>query len=133
MKIIDVCVGIIIDSNQNILITRRASKDHFAGGWEFPGGKIEPGETVFTALVRELKEELNISILVKKHCIELIHHYENLSVRIIAFYCDILYGKPKLSVHDELKWVKKEELLSYELLAADIPIAQKIIEDLKNA
>jgi len=72
MNRIRVAAGVITD-NDKVLITRRALKENFAGGWEFPGGKIELNETPEDCLIRELKEELNIDISIDKFCTEATH------------------------------------------------------------
>ncbi|MEW4371751.1 (deoxy)nucleoside triphosphate pyrophosphohydrolase [Paenibacillus kandeliae] len=128
MKTIKVSAGVIID-NDKVLITRRASTENFAGGWEFPGGKIEVYETPQECVVRELKEELNIDVAVGAFCTETTHHYEDFSVTLIAYYCTIVKGEISLSVHDKYKWIKIKDLLGHELLLADVPIAEKIVED----
>ncbi|HOQ01884.1 MAG TPA: 8-oxo-dGTP diphosphatase MutT [Acetivibrio sp.] len=128
MKRIKVTAGIIID-NDKVLITRRAPKENFAGGWEFPGGKIEINETPEECLIRELKEELNIVVCVGKLCAEVAYDYDDISIDLIAFYCTIVEGEIQMSVHDKYKWVKINDLLKYNLLPADIPIAKKVMEE----
>jgi len=124
---IRVTAGIIMD-NGKVLITRRAPKENFAGGWEFPGGKVEINETPRECLVRELKEELNIDVSVGEFCTEVYHDYSNISIKLMAYYCTITHGEIQTSVHDKYKWVKIKDLLKYDLLPADIPIAKKIME-----
>ena len=133
MNIISVSAGIILNDRKEILLTERISTDKIFSGWEFPGGKLEKDENAEQALIRELKEELNVLVKVESYCLDVIHHYPNISVNLTAFYCRIVSGEPNLIVHNGLKWVKYNELLSYQLLPADIPIAKKIIEDFKNA
>lgn len=128
MKIIKVTAGVITD-NDKVLITRRAPKENFAGGWEFPGGKIEINETPQACLARELKEELNIAVSVGKFCTEVAHDYGNMNINLIAYYCTIVDGKIQISVHDKYKWVKINDLLKYDLLPADVPIAKKVMEE----
>ena len=133
MNIISVSAGIILNGRKEILLTERISPDKIFSGWEFPGGKLEKDENAEQALIRELKEELNVLVKVESYCLDVIHHYPNISVNLTTFYCRIVSGEPNLIVHNALKWVKYNELLSYQLLPADIPIAKKIIEDFKNA
>jgi 8-oxo-dGTP diphosphatase len=128
VKRIKVTAGVITDQDK-VLITRRAPKENFAGGWEFPGGKIESNETPQACLARELKEELNIDVSVGKFCTEITHNYGNVNVQLIAYYCTIVDGEIQISVHDKYKWVKISELLKYNLLPADIPIAKKLMEE----
>lgn len=130
MKIVKVSAGVIIDKDK-VLITRRAPKESFAGGWEFPGGKIEVNETQQECLIRELKEELNIEVSVGEFCSEVIHDYGTIRINLIAYYCTIINGEISITVHDKFKWIKINDLLKYDLLPADIPIAKKVMEDYK--
>lgn len=127
MKRIRVTAGVIKD-NDKVLLTRRAPKENFDGGWEFPGGKIEINETPQACLARELKEELNIDVSVGKLCTEVAHDYGNMNINLIAYYCTIIDGEIQISVHDKYKWVNINDLLKYDLLPADIPIAKKVME-----
>ncbi len=127
MKAIKVTAGIITDSDK-VLITRRAPKEKFAGGWEFPGGKIEVNETPQECLAREFNEELNITVSVGKFCAEVNHDYGNMNINLIAYYCTIVEGQIEISVHDKYKWIKINDLLKYDLLPADVPIAKKVME-----
>ncbi|MEB9895596.1 (deoxy)nucleoside triphosphate pyrophosphohydrolase, partial [Bacillus cereus] len=130
LKTIKVSAGVIIDKDK-VLITRRASKENFAGGWEFPGGKLESCETPQECVARELKEELNIDVAVGDFCTEVTHNYEAFSVNLIAYYCTMVKGEISLSVLDGYKWIKIKDLLEYDLLPADVPIAEKVVEDYK--
>lgn len=105
MNRIRVAAGVITD-NDKVLITRRAPKENFAGGWEFPGGKIEANETPEDCLIRELKEELNIDVSIDKFCTEVTHDYGNININLIAYYCTITDGTIQISVHDKYKWVR---------------------------
>ncbi len=128
MKIIKVTAGIITDKDK-VLITRRAPKENFAGGWEFPGGKIEANETPQECLARELKEELNISVSAGRLCTEVTHVYGNMNINLIAYYCTIIDGKIQISVHDKYRWIIINDLFKYDLLQADVSIAKKVIEE----
>ena len=128
MKTIQVIAGVINDIDK-VLITRRAPQEHFAGSWEFPGGKIENNETQQECLKRELKEELNIDVAVGKLCTEVIHDYGDVNINLIVYYCTIVEGEISISVHDRYKWVRINDLLEYKLLPADIPVAKKVMED----
>jgi 8-oxo-dGTP diphosphatase len=128
MNRIRVAAGVITD-NDKVLITRRAPNENFDGGWEFTGGKIEANETPEACLARELKEELNISVSVGKFCTEVTHDYGNININLIAYYCTIIDGIIKISVHDKYKWVKIMDLPKFDLLPGDILIAKKVMED----
>ncbi len=126
VKIIKVTAGVITDSDK-VLITRRAPTGNFAGGWEFPGGKIEVNETPQGCLARELKEELNIVVSVGEFCAEATRDYGNMNINLIAYYCTIVHGEIEISVHDKYKWIKINDLLKYDLLPADVSIAKKVV------
>lgn len=119
----------IIEKDGKILITRRAPGQKQAGKWELPGGKIEPGETAQVCLMRELKEELGIAAEIGKKTGESIYHYEHGVIRLIAFKAVWLSGQIRLSVHDEYAWVKPDELLTYDLAPADIPIIRELCKN----
>lgn len=131
MKTIKVVAGIIIDSDK-VLIARRGSKESFAGGWEFPGGKIEAGETPQEALIRELKEELDVTISIGELCAEITHNYGDVNINLISYYCRIIDGKITMSAHDMYKWVDIKHLLEHNLLPADIQVAKKMLENSLN-
>ena len=128
MNRIKVTAGVIVD-NDKVMITRRAPHKDSAGGWEFPGGKIEVNESPEDCLVRELKEELNIDVFIDKFCTKVNYNYPNKNIKLIAYYCRIIGGSIRLSVHDNYMWVKISDLLIYDLLPPDITIAKKVIAD----
>lgn len=126
----DVTAAIIID-NGKILIAQRADNQKLAGKWEFPGGKVEPGETPKECLVREIREELGIAIEAEEFFAESIYRYETGTIKLIAYKARWLDGEYKLSVHSQIKWVGPNELDRYDFAPADIPIIRKIKEELK--
>jgi 8-oxo-dGTP diphosphatase len=121
----DVTAAIIIKEGK-VLIARRALGENHAGGWEFPGGKIEPGETPEQCLKRELFEELSIDTKIKGFFAESVYEYSTGSIRLLAYFADILRGDIGLSVHDQIEWAEPGHLLDYNLLPADLPIAVKL-------
>ena len=128
----DVTAAIIIENNK-VLLTRRAPGEKHAGWWEFPGGKVEPGEPPENCLRRELREELEIDAAIGKKLIENIHRYDTGAIRLMAYHATILSGTPCLHVHDEYQWVDVSDLNQYQLLPADVPIAEYLQEmELKN-
>ena len=114
----------IITLEDKVLLTRRAPGEKHAGGWEFPGGKVEPGESPETCLRRELLEELEIETIIGEKLTESIHTYETGAIRLLAYRATILSGSLQLHVHDEYQWVSTAELTQFELLPADVPIAE---------
>ena len=116
----------ILRQGKAVLITRRGPQMSLAGMWEFAGGKVEPNETTEECLKRELREELSIEVEVESLMCFSDYTYEHGSFRILAYEARIIDGQPTLNEHEELAWVMPEELLSYDLLPADIAIAQHI-------
>lgn len=117
----------IIIKDKKIFIARRAQGEKFAGGWEFPGGKIEAFETPEECLRRELYEEFGIETKVGDFIAESIYEYPTGSIRLLAFIVDIISGEICLTVHDAYRWVDVCDLLNYDLLPADIPIANRLM------
>ena len=111
----------IICRNGKILICRRANGS-CAHLWEFPGGKTEPGETPFECLIRELREELNVEIKPLREYCRSVHG----ELSFVFIEAEITSGEPQLSVHEEMKWVKPEELTEFEWCPADKPVAEKL-------
>jgi 8-oxo-dGTP diphosphatase len=116
----------IIEKNGSILLARRAPSSKLAGMWEFPGGKIEEGESPEECLVRELREELGIETSVHELLAESVYHYEHGCFQILAYRSQIHAGEIELRDHDQVAFVPVLDLLSYALLPADIPIAEAI-------
>ena len=127
-KIIEVVCGIICDENGRILLTRR-SKGEFAGKWEFPGGKIEAGESYEECLSRELREELSICVVIDSLYMKYEHPYNSFSINLISLVCQYESGKIKLTEHDDYSWVIPAEFRNYEFVEGDIRLADKITKD----
>lgn len=96
--------------------------------WEFVGGKVEAGETHTQALVRECREELDISIQVESLFMELIHEYPDLTVRLSLYHAGIISGTPKLLEHNDIRWITVQEIDEYEFCPADADILEKLKE-----
>ncbi|WP_371372773.1 8-oxo-dGTP diphosphatase MutT [Sporomusa aerivorans] len=116
----------IIQHKENILIARRPPGDPLAGKWEFPGGKIEPGETPEECLRREIKEELSIGIVVGDFFAESIYNYPAKTIRLYAFWSAWLSGEIELRSHDTVEWVNIEDLKKFDFAPADIPFINKL-------
>ena len=132
MKTIRVVAAIIKAVNENgepiIFATQRGYGD-FKGGWEFPGGKIEEGETPQEALVREIKEELETEISVGELIDTIEYDYPTFHLSMDCFWAEIVYGDLVLTEHEVAKWLTKDELGSVEWLPADITLIDKIRAD----
>lgn len=125
MKI--VTAGIIIQGDK-LLIVRRALMEKLAGFWEFAGGKLEENETLQECIERELREELSIETVAGNELYRSSYIYEHGSFEIVAIEVTIKSGYPILTVHDELAWIKIEELINYKLLPADVSIAKFLLD-----
>ncbi len=119
-------VAAVIVKNGKILITQRPKGKKQENFWEFPGGKIEPGEAPHTALLRELSEELDIIISVGPLVAKVLHNYDWGQVEIQAYLCEWIGGQIKhLEVQDH-HWVAPADLRSHNILPADAPIIEKL-------
>ena len=123
-------VAAVIESDHKIFATQRGYGE-FKGGWEFPGGKIEPGETPLQALVREIKEELDTEIEVGELIDTVEYDYPSFHLSMDCFWCKIVKGNLVLLEAEASKWLAKDELYSVEWLPADEGLIKKIEENWK--
>ena len=123
-KTIYVVAAVIRDENK-IFTTQRGYGD-FKGYWEFPGGKIEEGETPQEALIREIKEELETEIAVLELIDTIEYDYPKFHLSMDCFWAEIVSGDLTLKEHEAAKWLSKDELDSVEWLPADIALIEKI-------
>jgi len=121
---ITVTAAILFKGNK-IFLARRNSEIKHAGKWEFPGGKMEQGESGEQCLSREIREEFSINITVDDFFAESIHEYEHAKIRLLAYHITWVSGKMDPKDHDRIAWVSPDKLLEFDLLPADIPIAQE--------
>ena len=123
-------VAAVIRSDNKIFATRRGYGE-FKGGWEFPGGKIEPGETPQQALVREIKEELDTEIGVGELIETVEYDYPTFHLSMDCFWCTIAKGNLVLLEAEASKWLTKDDLYSVEWLPADAGLIKKIEKNWK--
>ena len=126
MALVHVAVGVILDSRNRILIARRAESAHQGGLWEFPGGKVEPCETVQQALRRELREELEIDIGSCEPLLEIHHDYGDKAVLLDVHVVRDFSGSARGCEGQPLAWVGADELGNYECPAANRPIVEAV-------
>lgn len=112
MKLIDVVCGVVLNKNEKILITQRKDLNN---KWEFPGGKINPKESIQNSIIREIKEELNIDVVYNK----ILFKTEHKPFRLIFVMCDYISGKICLKEHLNFMWIEKTDLIKYDFLEGD--------------
>ena len=124
---IDVVAALIWEGDRFLACQRPA---HKARGllWEFVGGKVEPGETAEQALIRECREELDVTVAPRDVFMTVIHEYPDLTVRLILFNAVIAEGTPKLLEHNDLRWITTAEIDSLDFCPADEEILKKLKE-----
>ncbi len=114
----------LIERDGCILLAQRPPNKHLPLKWEFPGGKVEPGEEASAAVVREIKEELSCEIVIRRALPSFLHDYKTVVIEMLPFVCQLVSqsSEPAANEHVALAWVKPDELARYDLAAADIPI-----------
>lgn len=127
MATIKVTCGIIFNDEDKVFLCRRNPEKSMGGYWEFPGGKVEEGESYEECLKRELLEELDMDVRVKDHFITVKHDYGTFEIELIAFICHFQTSSFALMDHDRYEWVKVSNLLDKELAPADVPIWNSLI------
>lgn len=128
MKTVRVVAAVIRKDNR-IFATQRGYGE-FKDGWEFPGGKIEEGETPEQALAREIKEELDMEIEVGKLIDTIEYDYPKFHLSMDCFWCEIMQGGLELKEHEAARWLSKEELYSVDWLPADVGVVERVEEEL---
>ena len=124
MKSVKVAAAIICDGDKVFAVQRAAGE--FKGGWEFPGGKIEPGETPEQAVVREVKEEIEMEIEVKSFFDKVIYDYSSFHLEMDCFLCKFTGGNMHLNEHAQGRWLNAETLDSVDWLPADSELIEKL-------
>ncbi len=135
MKVVKVVAAVIKAVNENgepiVFATQRGYGD-FKGGWEFPGGKIEEGETPQEALKREIMEELDTEISVGEYIDTIEYDYPTFHLSMDCFWCEVVAGHLVLKEHEAAKWVSKTRIDDVDWLPADVTIIEKIKKALKE-
>lgn len=123
---IDVVAAIIRNDEGKILIAQRNLNKSQGGLWEFPGGKIESNETKEEAIVREIKEELNMDIVCDSYFDEKVYEYSDKTIRLIALNCTMINDRYEVLEHEQVKWISFDEFNDYEFAPGDIYFVKKM-------
>lgn len=129
-QVINVVAAVICDdinAQKKIFATQRGYGE-FKGGWEFPGGKVEKGETAQEALKREIMEELATEIKVGDYIETVEYDYPKFHLSMKCFWCEVVLGSLELKEHEAARWLEKEQLYDVEWLPADVSLVEKIRE-----
>ena len=119
-------VGAVFHDGERLLACRKKPGKPLEGHWEFPGGKIEPGETPEQALAREIREELNLIAEVGQKVTTTTYEYDFATIELSTFYCTLVDGDLRLTDHDDTKWVTSTEAAHLTWAPADIPAVEAI-------
>lgn len=123
----------VIIQNNKVLAVQRGPEMKMAGKWEFPGGKLEPGETASQCIVREILEELAMNIQVEEEWPSTIHQYNDFQIELIPLRCESDQASPILKEHQDFQWLDSESIFWVEWADADIPIRDKVASLLVSA
>ncbi len=116
----------VIEEKGKVLIARRKPGRHMGGKWEFPGGKIEPGETPEESLERELREELAIQVSIGEFLCSAFYEGEGVSLELLVYRVQRLKGEPALIEHQDIRWVRPNELAALDLADSDRKVAERL-------
>lgn len=114
----------VIEQDARVLLAQRPANKHLPLKWEFPGGKVEPGEDPAGAIIREIREELGCEVVIARALPAFIHDYKTVIIEMLPFVCTLAQNSkpPHPHEHLALAWAKIEELSGYDLAAADLPV-----------
>lgn len=126
MKIV---TAALLSNDGRYLLCQRGGEDKLAGKWEFPGGKLEEGETPEECLIREISEELCLQIDIASHYWDSLYRYADGAIWLKAYHVIVVGGTMRLTVHSDAQWVEAAKLTAYDLLPADVEIAARLEAD----
>ncbi len=122
---VSVVVAAIIERDGRLLLTRRLPGTHLEGHWEFPGGKVDPGESFDESLIREVREELEVELVVGEEIFSTTYSYPDRSVELHFFRCALI-GEPRPLLGQELRWVSRDALAGLRLPPAVAELVQRL-------
>jgi len=123
-----VVAAAILDAAGRVLIAERPAGKHMAGRWEFPGGKVSPGEPEEAALARELEEELGIEVTGARPVMRLTHRYPDREIELSMWVVERYRGEPRALDGQRLKWVERAQLAGEDILEADRPFVAALVQ-----
>jgi 8-oxo-dGTP diphosphatase len=124
-----VVAGLILGTDERVLISQRRADQSLPLQWEFPGGKVEPGEAPVAALVRELAEELGVMVAVGRVWDVLFHAYPEFDLVMLVYACRIVSGEPRAVEVADVAWVAPAELPAWDVLPADRPLVDRLVRE----
>jgi len=124
-----VVAGLIVGSDGRILITQRRADQALPLQWEFPGGKVEPGESPVAALARELAEEIGVAVEVGRIWDVLFHAYPTFDLVMLVYACRVVEGVPRAVEVADLVWATPDELPRWDILPADRPLVERLVAE----
>ena len=126
VRVVAAVIQAVNDKNEPVIFATQRGYGEYKDGWEFPGGKIEAGETPSEALVREIKEELDTTIIVGELIDTIEYDYPSFHLSMDCFFCTIAVGRLLLKEHEAARWLTKDELYSVDWLPADVTVIDQI-------
>jgi 8-oxo-dGTP diphosphatase len=126
-RTVHVVAGVIADADGRVLLAQRPAGKHLAGGWEFPGGKLEDGEAPLAGLQRELREELGIEVHAATPLLRVTHAYPEREVDLDVWQVTDWRGTPRGLDGQQLRWCARDQLATAELLPADLPVVAALL------
>ena len=130
IRVVAAVIRAVNNENKPVIFATKRGYGEFKGGWEFPGGKIESGETPQQALKREIMEELDTEIAVGELIDTIEYDYPNFHLSMDCFWCEVIHGELILKEAEDAKWLTKEHLADVKWLPADVTLIEKIGEAL---
>ena len=130
IRVVAAVIKAVKEDGRTMIFATQRGYGEFKGGWEFPGGKIEAGETPQEALKREIMEELDTEVAVGEWIETVEYDYPGFHLSMDCFWCEIVKGDLVLKEHEAARWLTREELTDVEWLPADVAVAEKIEEEM---
>jgi len=130
---INVTCAVIRNEDNEILVVQRGEKTDHPFKWEFPGGKVVPGECEEDCIIREIAEELSMDVVIYRKLEPVIYDYVHKQINLIPFVCDTLDEMPILSEHTDYKWISPETLFSVDFSEADVLVAHRYLESVNES